>query len=153
MTRPLYEHTQPGWMLRALLAGTALLMLVLSVAQPPHPASDRIVLWIVTGVLGLATLALGSLTVRIDSTHLTLRFVFGWPARRVRLADIEGVQTVRAYHLGIGWAPGLWSVAVSGFDAVELQLAGGRRLRIGTDEPRKLKAALERARVAPPAKG
>ncbi len=38
----------------------------------------------------------------------------------------------------------LWNV--SGFDAVELDLPGGRRFRVGTDEPTELVAAISRAR-------
>jgi hypothetical protein len=34
---------------------------------------------------------------------------------------------------------------VSGFDAVQLQLASGKRFRIGTDEPVQLKSAIDRA--------
>jgi hypothetical protein len=36
---------------------------------------------------------------------------------------------------------------VSGFDAVLLRLANGRSMMVGTDEPRRLKAAIEHAQA------
>jgi hypothetical protein len=42
----------------------------------------------------------------------------------------------------------LWNV--SGFEAVELDLPGGRRFRVGTDEPAELVAAIARAKGASP---
>ena len=53
-------------------------------------------------------------------------------------------------RLGSGYV--LWNV--SGFDAVELDFASGRRFRVGTDEPSALVSAIERVRgeaVAVPA--
>ena len=46
------------------------------------------------------------------------------------------------YGFGIRWFPGgtLWNVW--GLDAVEFDLVKGRKLRIGTDEPEQLLAAL-----------
>jgi hypothetical protein len=50
--------------------------------------------------------------------------------------------------VGIRLSPGgvLWNV--SGLDAVELSLDGGRRFRVGTDEPRALAAAIAQAKDA-----
>ena len=40
-----------------------------------------------------------------------------------------------------------WLYNVSGFDAVLLRLTNGRSVMVGTDEPRRLKTAIERAQA------
>ena len=65
-----------------------------------------------------------------------------------RLEEIQDAQIVRNpwyYGWGARWIPRGWLYNVSGFDAVELQLKGHRRFRIGTDEPEQLLAAVREA--------
>ncbi len=49
------------------------------------------------------------------------------------------------YGWGIRLTPTGWMYNISGLDAVQLQLASGKRFRIGTDEPVQLKSAIDRA--------
>ena len=74
--------------------------------------------------------------------------------KRIALRDVQGWREVRNPWYsgwGIHLAPGgvLWNV--SGFDAVQLALADGKRFRIGTDEPAALVAAITRAKGEAPA--
>ena len=46
---------------------------------------------------------------------------------------------------GIRWWGHGWLYNVSGFKAVEIELASGKRLRIGTDEPERLAQAISAA--------
>jgi hypothetical protein len=79
-----------------------------------------------------------------------VRFGFGWPRKTLPLKGIAAVEVTRTTFLE-GW--GLrrtrrgWLYNVSGFDAVLLRLADGRSMMVGTDEPRRLKAAIERAQA------
>jgi hypothetical protein len=50
--------------------------------------------------------------------------------------------------LGIRKIPGGWLYNISGADAVELTLKGGKRCRIGTDVPEELERAIEPALAA-----
>ena len=79
-----------------------------------------------------------------------MRFGPGWPRKTVRLADIAAAEVTRTTFLE-GWGVHRtrrgWLYNVSGFDAVLLRLANGRTLMVGTDEPRRLKAAIERAQA------
>ena len=89
-------------------------------------------------------------TVEIDATHLRFRFGIGWIRKRVPLAEIVAVEPVRNswwYGWGNHRTPhgGLYNV--SGREAVEITLTSGQRLRLGTDEPRRLAQALQAARA------
>jgi hypothetical protein len=70
------------------------------------------------------------------------------PRRRVPLERIVSVRPGRSraiYGWGMRWVPGgrLWNVW--GLDVVELVLANGKRLLIGTDRPIELADAIGRA--------
>ena len=89
-----------------------------------------------------------SLTVRIADGALRVQFGLGLPRKTVPLADLESVEVTRTRFLD-GWGVRRtrrgWLYNVSGFDAVLLRRKDGKALLVGTDEPRKLKAALDRA--------
>jgi hypothetical protein len=151
MSRPFYEHTQAGWPMRIAFLATAVLFLVLTrlpeLSRTPTPVAVLVAGAVFTALLGWTW---GSLTVRIQGGELRARFGFGWPRKTVRLTDVESVEVTRTTVLE-GWGVHRtrrgWLYNVSGFDAVLLRLAGGRSLMIGTDEPRRLKAAIERAQA------
>jgi len=87
-----------------------------------------------------------SLSVRVDATEVRLRFGIGLIQRRFAVADIVAFQEVTnpwSYGWGIRWYPGGTLYNVSGLSAVELSLANGRRVRIGTDDPSTLFLSLE----------
>lgn len=151
MSRPLYEHTQAGWPIRIALLAASVVFVVLTVmpesGQSPAPPLALIAGALVAGAIGWAW---GALTVRIQDGELQVRFGLGWPRKTVPVAQIAAVEITRTTFLE-GW--GLrhtrrgWLYNVSGFDAVLLQLANGRSMMVGTDEPRRLKAAIERAQA------
>ncbi len=144
--RPLYEHTQIGWAARLAAAIGVVVLLAIS-AQQPNPAT----LLVAAVLMPIVILVFSRLTVRIERDRLTVAFGFGWPRRTVAVADIAAADITRTTWIE-GWGIRLtrrgWLWNVSGLDAVALQLAGGKRLIVGTDEPRRLHAAIERARAA-----
>jgi len=151
MSRPLYEHTQAGWPMRIAFLATAVLFLALT-RLPELGRSPTAVGMLVAGAAFTALLGWmwGSLTVRIEGGELRARFGLGWPRKTVNLADIESVEVTRttfAEGWGVHRTRRGWLYNVCGFDAVLLRLAGGQSLMIGTDEPRRLKAAIERAQA------
>lgn len=92
----------------------------------------------------------GSLTVTVAHGELRWRFGPGWIRFRVPLAEIRNARPVRT-----NWADG-WGIHgtrfgtlynVAGFGAVAMELNGGRRFAVGTDEPDQLLEALRRASV------
>ena len=102
----------------------------------------------VVALLTLLSVVFSRLTVVVDDRSISARFGWGWPARRIDVADVASVRRVRNrwYHgWGIRWISGGWMYNVAGFDAVELELRGGKLFRIGTDEPEALESAIEDA--------
>ena len=138
-----YRHTQVGWVILGVAA--AVVALAWAGLPPEATAAARFPL-----LLGAAlVLVFGALSVAVDDDAVRLRFGIGLVRKRIPLRDVKSWREVRnAWYLGWGihMFPGgvLWNVA--GFDAVELLLAGDRRLRIGTDEPANLAAAIARAK-------
>jgi hypothetical protein len=150
MARPLYEHTQVGWVLRASFALGALLLLVVTVA----PGVQQVPAALLLGG-AVALLAIGwfwsSLTVRVGDGVLRLQFGLGVPRKSVPVADIATVEVTRT-RFWEGWGVHRtrrgWLYNVAGFDAVLVRLKDGKSFLVGTDEPRRLKAALDRTMPA-----
>jgi len=149
MSRPLYEHTQSGWLIRigflALVVGLLVLATLPGFGQSRTPPG---VLAAGVAVAALVCLMWGSMTVRIQDGELRIRFGLGWPRKTVPLSDISAVEITRTSFIdgwGMRWTRRGWLYNVSGYDAVLLKLSSGRNLLVGSDEPRRLKAALQRA--------
>ena len=97
-------------------------------------------------IVGPVFVVLSRLTIEVDDLALRAFFGRGRPRKTVILAETQSAQAVRNrwwFGFGIWWIPrgNVWTVW--GFDAVEIGLSSGRALRIGTDEPEALLAALE----------
>jgi hypothetical protein len=147
--RPLYEHTQAGWPTRVALLAVAMIFVGSTMLAGPVEVgtADVVMLAGATAALVVGWLW-SSLTVRIADGALRLQFGLGVPRRTIRLSDIDSLEVTRT-RFWDGW--GLrrtrrgWLYNVSGYDALLVRCKDGRALLVGTDEPRKLKAALERA--------
>jgi hypothetical protein len=149
MSRPLYQHTQTGWPIRiAFLTLTFGLLLLAALPDFEQMRTAPRVLAAGVGIAALFGWVWGSMTVRIQGGELCIRFGPGWPRKTVPLADISAVEVTRTSFID-GWGVHRtrrgWLYNVSGYDAVLLKLASGRNLLVGSDEPRRLKAALQRA--------
>lgn len=146
---PSYRRTQFG----RVMAASCLLGLVPVFVLAWHIRTPE-VNWVAAPVLGLLLLVLllfGSLTVEISGGHVRIRFGIGLIRKRWPLDELGSCRPVRKTWL-YGWdirkIPGAWLYNVSGLDAVELKLKSGKRVRIGTDEPQALLAALEKQLAA-----
>lgn len=85
------------------------------------------------------------LTVEADDESLRVSLGIGLIKRTLDWNDIVSCKPVRnAWWRGWGMRkiPRGWMFNVSGFHAVELELANGRTFRIGTDEPENLAEAI-----------
>ena len=141
MPTPHYHHTQIGW-----VTIIALGMLGLGVVPILWVEATRLLAAVVMAVLALALILFASLTVTVNGEELALRFGIGLFRKRLALSDVRHYQKVRNpwyYGWGIHFFPGGVLYNVSGFDAVELSLTNGKRLRVGTDEPAALCRAIE----------
>jgi hypothetical protein len=148
MTR--YCHRQIGW--PALIGSVPPFLVGLIVVGVGVPAGYALVV-----AAPAVFLLLGWLTVSVSDEALDVRFGVGLIGRRIALANISSARIVRNpwyYGWGIRRIPGGWLYNVAGFESVEVTLDSGDALRIGTDEPITLKAALAaRVRLADDARG
>jgi hypothetical protein len=145
-----YRHTQLGWVILAVLAGIVLLLL----SSLPPEAAGAVRTPLVAGA-AIVLFLFCALCVEVDTEAIRLRFGIGLIRKRIPLADVASWRAVRnPWYCGWGIRLGprgvLWNV--SGFDAVEIDLPGGRRFRVGTDEPEALVRAITQAKgvSAPP---
>lgn len=140
-----YRHTQFG----AAVAG--ILLSLSAIAAGAELLTGPSALTVVGPVLMAVFLLLfGTLTVEIDETHLRFRFGIGLIRKSIPLAEIVEARPVRttwADGWGIHYTARGWLYHVSGWEAVEITLTSGQRLRLGTDEPQHLTQALLAARV------
>ena len=106
-----------------------------------------VVLAVPAAMLVLAALFY-ALTIEVAAGEVSFAFGPGLIAGRYRIADIASVEVVTNpwyYAFGVRGIPGGWLFNASGFQAVELTFRGGRKIRLGTDRPEELKAAIEQA--------
>ena len=143
-----YRHTQFGRLTIAMISTIVLLTIVVTVLVEIEPPL-LILLPIGFGLfMGFLLVCFGALTVEVTSEHVIARFGPGWIRKRFELAEIESVTCVQNrwyWGWGIRLTPHGWMYNVAGLEAVELALKNGKRFRIGTDEPRDLEAAIQRA--------
>jgi hypothetical protein len=140
-----------GWaVIVGSVAGFALAALVtLSLSK----ATLAAVPWLVFALFALVVLGLltyATLRVTVDARRIQARFGIGLVRKSIDLADIVRCDVVRTpswWGWGLHWTPSGWLYNVSGRAAVRLQMASQRPVMIGTDEPDRLKAAID-ARLA-----
>ena len=142
---PRYRHTQFGTVVVGSLVASALVLAGMGLAF-----GDPVFLYGYGGpvMIGIMALRFYNLTVEIDATHLRFRFGIGLIRKRIPLAEIADARPVRNTWLdgwGIHRTPHGWLYNVSGWEAVEITLASGKRLRLGTDEPGQLTQVLRAA--------
>jgi uncharacterized membrane protein len=149
MTRPVYQHTQAGWPMRLSFTAFALGLVVVCTIPPPGLGPGSLWAMVVGAAVALAAGWLwSSLTTRIDDNVLRFHFGLGWPRKAVPIDDIAAVEVTRTTFWE-GWGVHRtrrgWLYNVSGYDAVLIRREDGSSLLLGSDEPRRLKSAIERA--------
>jgi len=140
-----YRRTQFGWVLVLGLAIPATILLTVALS------GDN---WSL--LIGLAPLIVifplfGWLTVSLDDESLVARFGLGMITHRIPLTAIvttEIVDNPWTWGWGVRMIPGGRLYNVSGLRSVEFTLADGQRVRIGTNDPEGLQAAVRA--VVPP---
>lgn len=143
-----YRHTQYS-VLNLVLLGLPVVLcgyLFLTIQSPPAS-------WICLGcalLFVLLAFLFHSLTIEVDSEVVRLHFGTGIIRKSWRIADCTSACHVRT-ALWEGWGIRLtsrgWLYNVAIPDAIMIRLGNGTAIQLGTDEPRTLLEALERAGV------
>jgi hypothetical protein len=143
-----YERTQHGWPIRIAFGVTALALLAMPALQPPDQPTPRAML--VAGAVVAVALGLlwSRMTIRVEGERLRWSFGPGWPRFSLPLAEIRSVEVTRTTFwqgVGIHRTRSGWLYNVAAGDAVLVTRADGKQTLLGSDEPRRLKAAIDRA--------
>jgi hypothetical protein len=148
-----YTHRQKGGRVLYLTGFAAILCIaafcyVLNIIRAAGAVFGLLVLALIVAIFIWSTLAMSSLTVSVENEFV--RLVFGPRAfvKKFALKDITDCRPVKNDfwdNWGIRmWGSG-WLYNVAGFDAVEITMRSGRKNRIGTDQPRELAEAIQKA--------
>ena len=144
----LYRHTQTGWTIIALVGAAIVVEVVIAAALASENTVALALSGAVAAVLAVVLALFSTLTVSVDDAAVRLSFGLGVLRREVPLDEVVAARAVKNPWIA-GWGvrviPHGRLYNVGGFDAVELQLDGGRVVRVGTDEPAALLAAVQRA--------
>jgi hypothetical protein len=136
-----YRHRQFGWVIVGTIVPVILLLVILGLPTARFSAELAVPFALLTSVLFL----FGAMTVTVDQKHVALWFGVGVIRKRIALNEIRSYRCVRNpwyYSWGIHLVPGGTLYNVSGLSAVDVLLASGKHVRIGTNEPQALHAAL-----------
>jgi hypothetical protein len=139
MRREHYRHIQTGWAMIWVMTAAAILLPLVTVS-----GAGRFQAALAAALL-LPLALLSTLTVVVDDTYLSFHFTLGLIRKRIPLREIRHFAPVRNpwyYGWGIHLYPGGTLYNVSGSQAVEILLKGGRRLRVGTNEPERVCSAV-----------
>ena len=131
-----YRHTQIGSTTNIASVSGAVILFILMVWIHVNAA-----LYVVAAITILMLLLFSSLTIEISEESFVFWFGVGVIRKRIALSDIVDCRVVRNpwyYGWGIHWTPRGWLYNVSGRLAVEIDLVGGKRLRVGSDQPEAL---------------
>ncbi len=151
MDQPMtYEHRQIGWPIIGLTLAFDVWSMYRAWRSKRGFRRARSLFWSATS-LGFM-IVFGALTVRVSGESVAWRFgiFMKGPGGDIPLSDIVSAQRVRNSWWS-GWGMrrirggNLYNVA--GYEAVELELESGRKVRLGTDEPEALLAAVSAAIV------
>ena len=141
-----YRSRQQGKLIRYVVAATTLVVFVAIVLL--GPVEDWWFYPLVALAFGMGILLawqFSNLTVEVDDDEVRWWFGRGiWP-KSVQRAEITSATPV---HNKWWWGWGIryygkgWLYNVSGLEAVEIVLKSGKHIRIGTDDPQGLAAAI-----------
>jgi hypothetical protein len=143
-----YRHTQPGTLTLWILGGSV--VPIASIAAVYE--QGRWIALATAAILVAVMFLFASLTVEVTDEHVLVAFGPGLIRKRFPAGEIVSARVVTNpwyYGWGIHLTPHGWLYNISGFDAVEIELRSSRKVRIGTDEPRLLLAAVQRAMPRP----
>ena len=143
-----YRHTQVGWTIIVVVVAAVVAEILLVVVLAPGSTLALSLSSALAAILAVTLVLFSTLTVTVDDRAVRLAFGMEVLRREVSLDEIAEARRVRnAWYSGWGVRviPGGRLYNVGGLDAVELQLDNGRVVRVGTDEPDALLAAVQRA--------
>lgn len=142
-----YKHTQYGALMFIvfLLTGILIAAVVVMVITEGHTLSA--VLMVLVYLLGLVLFS--SFTVEVSEENLRFWFGIGLIRKTITLREVQSTKEIQNpwyYFWGVKSIPGGWFYAIAPGTAVEIKLKNGGILQLGTNQPKKLKQAIDAAK-------
>jgi len=134
-----YKNTQIGTALLMIFGAVIAFLIIVSYDKPNEA------IWLALFFLGFISLLFSTLNIQVD--HQKVKWSFGpyfW-RKTIAIEQIESAKVIETkwYHgLGIRLIPTGWLYNVSGLRAVEIKLKNGKRVSLGTNEPKNLLNAM-----------
>ena len=140
-----YRHTQIGWTLIVLVVAAVMAELSIVALSEPQGTLALALSGALVAIVAVMLALFSTLTVAVDDRAVRLWFGLGSLRRAVMLTDVTAARKVRNQWYA-GWGVRIISggrlYSVGGLDAVELEMDNGRVVRVGTDQPDALLAAV-----------
>jgi len=142
-----YKHVQRGDYMLLALGITAFILLIWQYETATLPPA---VLGLTVVGLGLLTMHFYALTIEVCEEQVSWYFGIGLWRQTIKLEEIDSTE---ATHDPFWWGFGVRFFGdgslyrVSGLLAVRINLKSGMHIRLGTDEPNYLMAAIDRAQA------
>lgn len=141
----LYQHRQPGILMYWILGLVTILYMLV-----PLILGTSLKTLLPVFILILVLSSFSSMLVTVTTKKISIKFGWGIFRKTIKIADINNAKVVKNkwyYGWGIRYNPfkKLVIYNVSGFDAVELELKNGHKIRIGTDDPKKLSDVISKS--------
>jgi len=144
-----YKHTQFGVLMFVVFFVTGIVIAFVSLSIFAEGRLATAIIIISLYLLGLVLFY--AFTIEISDGKLKFWFGIGGVGKSYALEKIQSVQEVENpwyYFWGVKSIPGGWLFAIAPGSAVEVAFKNGKMIRLGTDQPNKLKQAIDDAMTA-----
>jgi hypothetical protein len=137
-----YRHNQTAWVTLGMCVVMTVFFYGIHKLAAGGGSTNNFV--ITVAIMALVAILFFRMETRVTDEALTLRLGIGLLRKTVRMDAIASVTRVLIpwHSIGIKIIHGGWIWSASGRKALELRLANGRRLVVGTDDPDGLYRAL-----------
>lgn len=143
----IYRHKQWSWVMFAVMPLIAIALLVIQDALHIMPSAA---LGVIFGLLTIVSILFSSMTIEVNESEISWFFGPGALLKKLPLEEVGNYKVVKnPLWMGFGihaYGTG-WIYNVSGLLGVEIELKGGSFIRLGSDEPKYLLAAIEDAKA------
>jgi hypothetical protein len=142
-----YKHTQYGALMFFLFLMTGILIAVVSLSIIAEGRMLSAIVMIGIYIFGL--ILFYSFTIEISEDQLKFWFGIGVIRKTYALSEIQTTNEVKNpwyYFWGVKSISGGWLYAIAPGTAVEIELNNGRIVHLGTNQPEKLKQAIDAAK-------
>ena len=145
-----YQHTQVG----KILIGFVIISLIIAIVAITNEDFSKYApgwldtsnwnTWgiVIVSVVELIAINMSVLNICVDKEQVVWKFGLGFPKNSLPVSEIDSVVQVRNkwwYGFGVRHLlSGAKLYNVEGLDAIEMTTQAGKKIRLGTDDPKKL---------------